>query len=46
VSFTIVFGGVVLALALSFGLAGRDMAREFLERMSRRRDGGDDLRHL
>jgi len=46
VSFTIVFGGVVLALALSFGLAGRDMAREFLERMSRRRDGSDDLRHL
>jgi Conserved TM helix len=46
VSFTIVFGGVVLALALSFGLAGRDMARDFLERMSRRRDGGDDLRHL
>jgi hypothetical protein len=46
VSFTIVFGGVVLALALSFGLAGRDMAREFLERMSRRRDDGDDLRHL
>ena len=46
VSFTIVFGGVVLALALAFGLAGRDLAREFLERMSRRRDGGDDLRHL
>jgi hypothetical protein len=41
-----VFGGVVLALALAFGLAGRDMAREFLERAARRRDGGDDLRHL
>jgi hypothetical protein len=30
-SFVLVFGGVVLALALAFGLAGRDLAREALE---------------
>jgi len=36
VSFTILFGGVVLALALSFGLAGRELAREFLDRIVRR----------
>lgn len=48
-SFTILFGGVVLALALAFGLAGRDLAREFLERMVRRREPegeANDLRHL
>lgn len=47
-SFTILFGGVVFALALSFGLAGRELAREFLERVARRREEkpGDDLRHL
>jgi hypothetical protein len=49
VSFTILFGGVVLALALSFGLAGRDLAREFLHRVVRRpgrEESGDPLRHL
>jgi hypothetical protein len=46
VSFTIVFGGLVLALALSFGLAGRDLAREFLDRLTRRGEGSDELRHL
>jgi hypothetical protein len=47
-AFTILFGGVVLALALAFGLAGRDMAREFLEKLSRRapEPPGDELHHL
>ena len=47
-SFTILFGGVVFALSLAFGLAGRDLAREFLERIAHRREEkpGDDLRHL
>lgn len=40
VSFTILFGGVVLALALAFGLAGRDLARRFLEGLAR--GAGDD----
>jgi len=47
-SFTIAFGGVVFAFALAFGLAGRDMAREFLEKATRRPsapDGGT-LHHL
>lgn len=35
IAFAILFGGVVLALALAFGLAGRDLAHGFLERMSR-----------
>jgi hypothetical protein len=45
-AFTILFGGVVLALALAFGLAGRDLARESLERMRARRPEHDDLKHL
>lgn len=31
-TFSILFGGAVLALALAFGLGGRDLAREMLER--------------
>jgi hypothetical protein len=47
-SFTILFGGVVFALSLAFGLAGRDLAHEFLERVARRREEkpGDELSHL
>ena len=45
-SFTILFGGAVFALALAFGLAGRDMARESLERMRSRRPEHDELKHL
>jgi hypothetical protein len=48
VSFTIAFGGVVLALALAFGLAGRDLARELLDALLRHPPGTDEdtLRHL
>jgi hypothetical protein len=51
-SFTILFGGIVLALALSFGLAGREFAHDALNRLVRRQhtpeasDGEDSLRHL
>ncbi len=31
-AFSILFGGAVLALALAFGIGGRDLAREMLER--------------
>jgi hypothetical protein len=48
VSFTILFGGVVFALSLAFGLAGRPMARQLLERLIRPPQGGkkDDFQHL
>jgi hypothetical protein len=47
-SFIILFGGVVFALALAFGLAGRDLAREFLERLARRPPPVEDdhINHL
>jgi hypothetical protein len=49
ISFTVLIGGVVLALALAFGLAGRDLARELLERLAARNrqpEPGDPRRHL
>jgi Mechanosensitive ion channel, conserved TM helix len=49
VSFTILFGGLVLALALAFGSGGRELARGFLEKVLRRAGEappGDDVRHI
>jgi len=48
-AFSITFGGIVLALALAFGLAGRDLARDFLERnvkQSSDEKQKDQLSHL
>jgi hypothetical protein len=39
VTFGVTFGGVVFALALAFGLGGRHLAREILERRVRRDRG-------
>ena len=46
VSFGIVFSGVVLALAIAFGLGGKDVAKEFLERKLGEKPHEDDIRHL
>jgi mechanosensitive ion channel-like protein len=46
-SFTILFGGVVLALALAFGLAGRSAARELLDHVLRGPVAPrDEIQHL
>jgi len=51
-TFTIVFGGLVLALALAFGLGGRGLARTFLEKRFNKQGGGpendedDEIHHL
>jgi len=47
-AFTIAFGGAVLALALAFGLGGKDLARTFLEKRFRKPpdEGRDGLKHL
>jgi small-conductance mechanosensitive channel len=48
-AFAIAFGGVVLALALAFGLGGKDLARTFLEKKIGKKGEGaekDDLHHL
>ena len=49
VSFSILFGGVVFALSLAFGLVGRELARGFLEHIVQGPAPGqkpDALRHL
>jgi hypothetical protein len=49
-AFSITFGGVILALAIAFGWGGRELAKDFLERINQRgRDKGkgkDPLSHL
>jgi hypothetical protein len=48
VAFTIVFGGIVFALALAFGLGGRDMAKEYLEKRLKRKseEKEDEFTHI
>ncbi|MBI5025337.1 MAG: hypothetical protein HZC12_01130 [Nitrospirae bacterium] len=46
VTFAIVFGGIVLALAIAFGLGGKDVAREYLEKKLRGEEEKDDIEHL
>ena len=50
VAFTVIFGGVVLALAISFGWGGRELAKDFLEKLCKRREekeeGKDNISHI
>jgi hypothetical protein len=48
-AFSIVFGGVILALAIAVGLGGRNVARDALERRWRKardKEEQDDMAHL
>jgi len=49
-AFIIVFGGIVLALAIAFGWGGRELAKDFLERLYKKRDekkeGPDHISHI
>jgi hypothetical protein len=38
-AFSITFGGIVLALAISFGWGGRELAKDFLDRLYKERKG-------
>ena len=44
VAFSIVFGALMLGLALAFGIGGQDLARRYLERrfMHERREEKED----
>lgn len=46
IAFAITFGGVVLALSIAFGLGGRDIAHEYLERKFRGEEKKDEIDHL
>lgn len=45
-AFSIVVGGLVLALALAFGLGARDLARGWLERKLRAEEDDTGIRHV
>jgi hypothetical protein len=46
IAFAVIFGGVVFALSLAFGLGGRDIAKEFLEKKIRGEERKDEINHL
>ncbi len=46
IAFAIVFGGVVLAIAIAFGLGGRDAAKAILERKFSEPRGDEEIDHL
>jgi hypothetical protein len=47
VAFAILFSGIVFALALAFGLGGKDIARDYLEkRFKEDEEEKDDIQHL
>ena len=47
VAFTILFSGIVFALALAFGLGGKDIAKKYLEkRVKGKKEKKDDIQHL
>jgi small-conductance mechanosensitive channel len=45
-TFAIMFSGIVLAMAIAFGLGGKDLAREYLERKLKDRQAEDGIHHL
>lgn len=46
VAFTIIFGGLVLAVAIAVGLGGKDIAREYLEKRIKDDEGRDDIDYV
>ncbi|MFA5354149.1 MAG: hypothetical protein WC291_07960 [Thermodesulfovibrionales bacterium] len=46
IAFAILFGGVVLALALAFGLGGRSIARDYLGKKFAKEEKEDSINHL
>ncbi|UCH79653.1 MAG: hypothetical protein JSW20_07800 [Nitrospiraceae bacterium] len=46
IAFAVVFGGVVLALAIAFGLGGRDAAKGYIDGMLKEKSEEDDISHI
>jgi len=46
IAFAIIFGGIVLALAIAFGLGGRNLAKKYLEKKLLKGKDKDDIKHL
>ncbi len=46
IAFAIIFGGVVLALAIAFGLGGKEIAKDYLEKKLKGEEDRDGIGHL
>ncbi len=46
IAFAIVFGGVVLALSIAFGLGGRDAAKDYIEKWLGEKKDEDEIHHI
>lgn len=46
IAFAISFGGVVLALSIAFGLGGRDIAKDYLEKKIKGEERKDEISHV
>lgn len=46
IAFAVVFGGVVLAISIAFGLGGRDAAKGYIEKMLEEKKEEDDISHI
>ncbi len=46
ISYSIILSGLVLAIAIAFGLGGRDAAKDFIEKKFKREKNEDDFKHL
>jgi len=46
IAFAIIFGGVVLAFAIAFGIGGKEAAKEYLEKRLKGKEEAEDFKHL
>jgi hypothetical protein len=46
IAFSVIFGGIVLALAIAFGYGGREIAKEVIEKKIRGEEKNDEISHL
>lgn len=46
IAFAVIFGGVVFAISLAFGLGGRDVAKDYLEKKLKGEENTDEISHL
>jgi hypothetical protein len=45
-AFSIIFGGIVLALAISFGVGGIEAAKKIIEQVDRKEEGENNMEHI
>lgn len=46
VAFALVFGGIVLALSIAFGLGGKDIAKDYIEKKLGEKEEKDQIKHI